>query len=455
MSEMANIATISDPQAESEVIATIIKHPEYLANITYLKPNMFSLVENGCLFWCVQKLYDSGVTNIDALNLSNAINSNAAVKKKVQEFNLGNIQDFLDLSRYAARDSLEEYRFVVNSVVSNAYKRDLYRRTIDIQQLCMNDKNDLNEINNKISTTLSDLSTTYLIGSESVLFGDKMRDVWKKIVENRNPDGTIGFPSKIKAFNDYFSYCKGELVLLTARMKKGKSAFFMNETIFLSVYNGVPSLYIDTEMSDEQFMKRMLANMTGIEVRRVESGLYSDEEAAKIEEAMKLIEKAPLVHEYVPEGYNEAKIMAMCQEWKNKINIEFLVYDYMKCDDVDGSYEAFIKLGNMCDTLKNKIGGKLDIAVLAGAQLNRNNDVSSSDKIEMYCSTSIRWFEKSPEQLAKDGAECGNYGASIVLNRNGGQTGEEDYVDIMFNGAVMNITDAKKQHSGQEPMPFD
>lgn len=447
-----DILTISDPQAESAILATAIKHPEFLANIDYLQPGMFSLVENGCLFWCVKKLFDEGIDNIDALNLSNALNSNKAVKKRIEEYNLSNIQEFLELSRYAARDTLEEYKFAVDIVVRLAYKRDLYRRTVDIQQMCINEETDLDTINTKMSDTITELSNKYIIGTDSVLFGEKVRDVWKRICDSRNPDGTVGFPSKIKAFNNYFTFIKKELVLLTARMKKGKSAYFMNEFIFLSIHNGVPSLYIDTEMSDEQFTKRMIANLTGIEVRRVENGNYSEEEAEKIERAIQLIEKAPMVHEYLPDGFSPTKILALCQQWKNKMNIEFLIYDYFKFDGND-AFETSNKLGAMCDFFKNTIAGKMDLAVLAGAQLNRANEVGSSDKIEMYCSTSIRWFEKTAEQLQRDGIECGNYGASIVLNRNGAQTGEDEYLDISFKGATMRITDANKQHD-REAIPF-
>lgn len=447
-----NISAMSDLQAEAGILATVIKHPDFLSNITYLKPGMFFSIENASIFWCVQKLYDEGITNIDALNISNAINSNRAIKKKIEEYNIGDIQEFLELSRYAARDTIEEYKLLVNSVVSLAYKRDMYKNAIDLQQLCINEKSDVNSISEKLNNIDNELSNKYIIGEETFTFGEKADNIWKNICESRNPDGTVGFPSKIPSFNEYFSFCKKELVLLTARMKKGKSAYFMNEIIHLCINNGVPTLMLDTEMSDEQLMKRMLANLTGIEVKRIETGKYSEDEARKIDTAIKRIKAAPFVHEYMPDGYNQTKIEALCHQWKNKIGIEFVVYDYFKSDDLNASaYETFNKLGSMCDFFKNRIAGRMDVAVLAGAQLNRNNDVGSSDKLEMYCSTSIRWFEKDAELLAKDGAECGNYGASIVLNRNGGQTGEEDYIDIKFIGNTMTITEAKKHNREETP----
>lgn len=266
----SNISAINDSQAEATVLATVFKHPEFMNNITYLEPGYFFDVGNGCLYWAVQQLVNEGVTNIDALNLSNVINSNQAVKRKIEQYNIGNIQEFLELSRYSARDTLDEYRLLVNNIVALSFKRELYRRTIDIQKSCLDEKTELKDLTTNMNEVFNNLASKYIIGTDSVTFGEKVRDIWKTICDNRNEDGTVGFPSVIKEFNEYFTYCKKELVLLSAQKKRGKSAFMMNEAIHKSVYNKVPTLYIDTELSDETFTKRVLANLTGIEVKRIE-----------------------------------------------------------------------------------------------------------------------------------------------------------------------------------------
>lgn len=445
-----DISLISDNQAEAGVIATLIRHPSFINNIDYIKPGYFYNVENGCLYWCIEKLVQSGVENIDAFNLSSAINSNQAIKKKISEFNITDIQEYINLSQYTARDTLEEYKLLVDSVVTKAFKRDLFKCGGEIQQSCFNEDCGLAELNNIVNDKITGLSNKYIIGGESMKFGNKVRDIWGEICQERNDDGTYGIPSKIGVFNDYFTFSPGELILLTARMKRGKSAYFMNECIHKAIYNNIPTLMIDTEMSDKLFTKRMIASISGVELKRVENGKYNSEEAAKIEEAIELIENAPFVHEYMPDGYNPTKIESLCRHWKYKMDLQFFVYDYMKYDDTLSASEISNILGKMCDFLKNKIAGKLNIAVLSGAQLNRQNEVGSSDKIEMYCSTSIRWREKTAEEVARDGLECGNYCASIVLNRNGPQTDEGEYLDIMFDGNRMRIKGAK-QHNGNNP----
>ena len=63
------------------------------------------------------------------------------------------------------------------------------------------------------------------------------------------------------------------------------------------------------------------------------------------------------------------------------------------------------------------------------------------------------WRDKTSEELAKDGLDCGNFAATVDLNRNGEMMDEEDYVDFKFDGNKMRIVQAEKQHSKNET-PF-
>jgi len=49
------------------------------------------------------------------------------------------------------------------------------------------------------------------------------------------------------------------------------------------------------------------------------------------------------------------------------------------------------------------------LAVLAGAQLNRGNEIADSYKIEQYASTVLNIIPKTEEELIRDGENCGNY----------------------------------------------
>lgn len=443
-----DVSSISDNQAEAGVIATLVYHPEFILHTDYLKASYFYNVENGCIYWAIEQLYKNGVETIDALNITNMLNTNKAVKKKIEEYNLTDIQEFINLSQYACRHTLEEYKLLVNNVVTMSFKRDLNKIALEIQSACFKSEVDLNKLNSIVNTRINKLTEQYMISNEIEMFGSKVNDLWTEICNRRNESGIYGIPSKFQTVNEYLTYEQGELVLLKARMKRGKSAFFMNEAIH-KIKNGVPTLYFDTEMQDRLFYERMLANLTGVEVKKIKTGRYSYDEGKLLEKANDWVKKQPFVHIYTPTTTDE-EIYAMHKILKYKIGLEFSIFDYIKSNILSSS-ENYNALGARCDFLKNSVAGDLNIAILAGAQLNRNNQVADSDKLERYVSASILWRDKTSEEVAKDGLECGNFAAIIDLNRLGEQMADDEYIDFKFDGNRMRIEEAKKHQIDNNP----
>lgn len=377
------------------------------------------------------------------------LNSNKAVKKVIDQYNLSNMQEFINMSQYAARHTLEEYKLLVENVVTASFKRDLYKIASEIQSACFNSSIDLSQLNSIVNDKIAKITEQYITSNEIIMFGDKVEDLWSEVVNRRNSDGIYGIPSKYSLINDYTTYEPGELVLLSARLKSGKSAFFLNETVH-KLRSGVPVLYIDTEMQDRLFYERLLAHISGVEIKKIKTGFYTNEEAELVNNANIWIKKQPFVHMYLPQSTDE-EVYAVCKILKYKMNLGFFVYDYIK-SNVASSSEQYNLLGAKTDFLKNRICGELNLPGLAGAQLSRNMEISDSDKIARYISTNIMWRKKTTEEIQRDGLECGNYAMNININRNGMQMEEDDYIDMMFDGSRMRIEQAK-QHK-KEDTPF-
>lgn len=172
---------ISDNQAEAGVIATLVHHPEFILHTDYLKPSYFYKVENGCIYWAISELYKNGVDNIDAMNITNMLNSNRAVKKQIESHNLTNMQEFIDMSQYACRDTLDEYKLLVKNVVTMSFKRDLNRVANEIQSMCFNEKADLSQVNQTVNKKINHLTEQYVTTNEVEVFGAKVDDLWKEV----------------------------------------------------------------------------------------------------------------------------------------------------------------------------------------------------------------------------------------------------------------------------------
>ena len=441
---MRDISDLSDIQSESGVIGTLIYHPEYILHTDYLQPNYFYCVENGCLYWSIRELYKDGVTNIDAFNITNKLQSNSAVQKTMEKYNMPGVQELIDLYKEAVRNSLEEYKMLVNNIITLSFKRDMIKVLNTMQVDCFNTDVDLDKLNESVYKKLDSLTDKYIFQNEVHTLGEELDDIWDEIISRRNEDGTFGIPSKFSILSNYFTYETGELIVLQANRKEGKSAFLMNEAVH-KLKNNIPTLVVDTEMRKATYLSRLLSHLTGIDVNRIKSGAYSDDESKSIEKWKAWIKRQPFVYIYDPDMTMQ-RLYTICKVLKRQIGLTFVVYDYIKSNE-KSTGENYNVLGAMCDFLKNKIAGELELSVVTAAQLNRSGEVADSMKINNYLSVAVKWGFKSQEMIAKDGLDCGNMYAKIYLNRIGESQqldDEDDYIDFIFSGSNMTIKEAKQ-----------
>lgn len=443
-----NYNDLKDIAAETSVISTLLVHPEYILHTDWLKTNHFSQKENAAIYWAIDELYKKGITIIDELNLNNQLNSDKAVKELMSKHNLSDIGRYIELSKYAARDSLKEYTEFCKTVVTLAYKRELYLKSNELNRLCFSEVSSLEDADMKVHHIMNALTEDYMITTDLRTIGEQADELFEEIIEDQ-ADDKFGFESKFKIFSPYFRYERGECIVVAARMKTGKSAMILNEAIYQAI-RGIPTLIIDTELTDKVWYKRALCHIAQIEFRRIRDGHWSESETKKLREANEILKSLPIVHYYMP-VVDMNKAYAMCKILKYKMDLQFLCFDYIKGDDTD-AFALSNKLGKMTNVLKNEIAGELDMCVLAACQLNKQNEVSSSDKIAMYASTLVRWRFKLPSEIQDDGGlDYGNVYAQIFYNRNGAMQDRDEWMSLKFDGNIMTITDCKQAKRVEQP----
>ena len=402
--------TLYDAKLEATAIATLIAHPDFLLVENNLRPTFFYEKENQCLVWAIQTLVTRGVEVIDALNIETVIQSNAAVKRIMDEHGLADLTKYIELSKYAARGSYEEYKVVEDQIITYAFRRELQTFSIQLGNQCENLDASLEDLNDFCNDGLTKIVDRYAYGADSVLLGDKIDKIWQDIIDKRSPTG-YGIPFKIEPLNDYCTLVPGELTLVMGATGRGKSSFFLSEGLHKAIALGVPTLIIDTELTDLVWLPRAIASVSGVTVHKVKTG--------------------------------------------SKIGLGLVIFDYIKPGNQYGAAEVSQSMGMATDFLKNVISTEISVPVIAGLQQNeQTGTVADSQKPTRYADTLISWEEKTPELIARDGVDSGNFRISIFKNRNGDTlTGEDSYLDVMFDKAHMRITSAKP-HPIQETDPF-
>lgn len=100
--------------------------------------------------------------------------------------------------------------------------------------------------------------------------------------------------------------------------------------------------------------------------------------------------------------------------------------------------------------VKNAICGDLNISGLGAVQATSTGKIADSAKIGRNASTIAIIENKTPDEIEADGIECGNKKLRIVLNRNGAQMSQDEYIDLNFVGNKI-LYEQAKQHTTVEP----
>ena len=440
---MARSSTISDTQAEAGVIATLIFNPAYYFHSEQLTHNHFYNKESSCLYWGITQLIKQGIENIDSFNLTTVINSNDGIRNTFEKFGI-DLDNYIFLSKNIARDSIEEYTALTNRVLALAFKRELRKQLKKFDNACLTiDQDDIGKLISDIYGAINKLTEQYILGDDDLkVVGEDLDKIWEEIVgDSKCTDASL--TSKIPLLSNYFTYAKGEVVMFVARYKQGKSAVLMNECLY-QAQQGHAVAYLDSEMRKKEFVTRALANLSQVEVSKIKKGTYSLEEAQRLKEALEKLKTYKIIHKYKPE-WREEDIYMTAKILQNQNNLDFLIFDYIKSNDGDAN-TIYNKLGQKADHIKNVIAGQLNIPVLTASQLNRNGEISDSDKISRYVSTVVYWRQKSNSELnGQDWRKVGNATMQVRTNRLGEQMQNDEFIHCVFDGNKMTVEQAPEQ----------
>jgi len=233
----------------------------------------------------------------------------------------------------------------------------------------------------------------------------------------------------------------GSLFVVAARKKKGKSTLLSNIAGHVAYIQRKPVLYVDTELTFEEWRPRMLASLSGVKERDIKHGGYSDIDYEKLVKSSNIVSKGRLFHEYMP-GYSVEKLVALYKKYKYKEDIGLIVFDYLKepnSTSLDRSRKEYQLLGDVTTKLKD-LAGQLDIPALTAVQLNRDNDVADSDRIARYADVVAHWYERPPDELEEGGKYCGTHKLEIRDTRRGGATNRHG-IGYNFHKEIMRIVE--------------
>ena len=241
--------------------------------------------------------------------------------------------------------------------------------------------------------------------------------------------------------------------LISARPKIGKTTLGKEMLLHATEKLGVPALFLDTEMSMQDQQIRSLASISGVSLDKIETGKFDDDHLAResVKNAAKTLSKNKLLQYESIAGKPFDEVLAIIRRWVVK-SVGYddngntkpcvVVYDYFKLMDkthLDGlkEYEAMgYQISKMNDFSK-----EYGFPVLAFVQLNRQHEVSQSDRLIWLCHSFSKFALKEDTERADDGENGGNRKLEVCETRFGGGLDDHEYICMNFERTINKITE--------------
>lgn len=161
--------------------------------------------------------------------------------------------------------------------------------------------------------------------------------------------------------------CPTRLIVLAARPSIGKTALSLQIAVN-AARNGVPGGICSLEMSDTELAARMNAYHATANFTRLIRG--RDDALSRMVAAWEDHNPKEWPLHLDVDTYDLAGIEARITSWKRRHGIKFAVVDYIGLVEVEGDKSTYDRVSLVSRRLK-KLAKRLDIAIIAVAQLNR------------------------------------------------------------------------------------
>jgi replicative DNA helicase len=453
---------LSDPAAERAVLAGICSYNDeaYYDVADIIQETSFTIDSNSIIFKCLKRICESGTNNaIDIASIYSAakeLSLDHVLLKKEEAQHLKAIMDFP-----VSQENVRKFAAKIRKLEIARLLR---------QQLELAQDKILDVTGSEPISSIIGLAEDSIFNFTSLLndtdnspekIGKSLDDYIKNLETNKVDQ--IGIPTGFPIYDQSIGggLRKGTVNVIAARPKTGKTLLSDNMSTNIAKL-GIPILNMDTEMTKEDHINRILAMMTEIEINDIETGRFSEsiDKKTKITEAVSSVKTMQIYHKSIA-GKPFEDQLAIMRRWLVKevgLNDDgtakdcVIFYDYLKLMDSVGisqDMKEYQVLGFMMTSLHN-FAIRYKVPIVAFVQLNRDgitkestDTASGSDRIIWLCSNFTIFKRKSDEEIAEDGPNNGNRKLVPLISRHGGGLDDNDYINCYMKGWCAKITEGR------------
>ena len=338
-------------------------------------------------------------------------------------------------------------------VAQKAVRRRLIKASSEISEMGYDEEADVQEMLSKAESELFSVSDQSLkqdlVSIESILTDsfDRMEELYQ------NKGAIRGIRTGYKDLDNMTAGLqRSDLIILAARPAMGKTTLVTNLAYNVATIEKKAVLFFSLEMSKEQLIDRMLADAAGVDSWNIRTGNLSDEDFAKITDAMGELAEAPIYIDDKP-GLSVLEMRTKARRIAHEQELGLIVIDYLQL--MQGSKRndnnRVQEVSEISRGLK-LVARELNVPLIALSQLSRTvetrtppipqlSDLRESGSIEQ--DADIVSFIYRPGYYEPDNPDVANITKLIIAKHRNGPTGE---VQLYFHPERLRFMSLDKRH---------
>lgn len=366
-SESANLKV--PPQsldAEKSLLGAVLIDDNVLADVSdKLKPMDFYDNRHETIFASMMRLYEKHKP-VDLLTLSDDLQS------KNQLEIVGGSSFLTELTNYVP--TAAHATAYADMIRGKAVRRRLIKASAELAELGYDEDKSIEELLGQAEADLFSVSDASLkqdlVSLESIL-----AESFDRIEElHRNKGSLRGVATGYKDFDAKTAGLqKSDLLILAARPAMGKSTFVSNLAYNVASQQKKAVLFFSLEMSKDQLVDRMLADVSGVDAFNIRTGNLSETDFGKLSDAMGEMAEAPIFIDDTP-GMSVLEMRTKARREAHNQPLGLIIIDYLQLMQGSGRQNSDNRVQEVSEISRGLklIARELDVPVIALSQLSRS-----------------------------------------------------------------------------------
>lgn len=431
--------------AEKSLLGAILIEEEVLADATEIvRPADFYDKNHGLIFASMLRLFEKHKP-VDLLTLTEEL------QKKGELEVIGGSAYLTDLTNYVPTAAHAEA--YAEMIAQKAVRRRLIKASADITELGYDESTTTQELLEKAEAELFSVSDQSL-KQDLISIENILADSFDRIEELHKNKGSLrGIRTGYRDLDNITAGLqRSDLIILAARPAMGKTTLVTNLAYNVATIEKKPVLFFSLEMSKEQLIDRMLADASGVDSWNIRTGNLSDDDFAKLSEAMGEMSEAPIFIDDTP-GLSVLEMRTKARRAAHENPLGLIVVDYLQLMQATGNHNGnrVQEVSEISRGLK-LIARELNVPLIALSQLSRSvesrtppipqlADLRESGSIEQ--DADLVTFIYRPGYYEPDNPDVQNITDLIIAKHRNGPVGK---VQLYFHPERLRFMSLDRKH---------